>query len=56
MRWVRQGLQAPAAVMAVVLLVWLIQDFTVRVAYPFDIEWMEGGMLVHAWRLRQGLA
>ena len=55
MRWVRQGLQAPAAVMAVVLLVWLIQDFTVRVAYPFDIEWMEGGMLVHAWRLRQGL-
>lgn len=26
-----------------------------RNAYPFDLEWMEGGMLVHAWRLREGL-
>jgi hypothetical protein len=26
-----------------------------RVGYPFDLEWMEGGMLVHSWRLLQGL-
>ncbi len=26
-----------------------------RVPYPFDLEWMEGGMLAHAWRLQQGL-
>ncbi len=26
-----------------------------RVAYPFDLEWMEGGMLAHAWRLERGL-
>ena len=26
-----------------------------RLWYPFDLEWMEGGMLAHAWRLDQGL-
>ncbi len=26
-----------------------------RWAYPFDLEWMEGGMLAHAWRLQQGM-
>jgi hypothetical protein len=26
-----------------------------RVGYPFDLEWMEGGMLAHAWRLQHGL-
>ena len=26
-----------------------------RVFYPFEIEWMEGGMLTHAARLREGL-
>ncbi|MEY3212442.1 MAG: hypothetical protein RIT28_2923 [Pseudomonadota bacterium] len=25
-----------------------------RLTYPFDIEWMEGGMLVHALRIEQG--
>lgn len=27
-----------------------------RVPYPFDLEWMEGGMLAHAWRLQHGRA
>ena len=27
-----------------------------RVAYPYDLEWMEGGLLHHALRLHQGLA
>jgi len=26
-----------------------------RNAYPFDLEWMEGGMLAHGWRLQRGL-
>lgn len=37
------------------LLFKLLTLFAARVGYPFDIEWMEGGMLVHVWRLRQGL-
>src|SRR5712691_1385298 len=28
--------------------------FARRLAYPYDLEWMEGGMLVHAWRLMHG--
>ncbi|MFT4624790.1 MAG: hypothetical protein ACI8PZ_003453 [Myxococcota bacterium] len=26
-----------------------------RLPYAYDLEWMEGGMLAHAWRLQQGL-
>ncbi len=26
-----------------------------RLGYAFDLEWMEGGMLAHAWRIREGL-
>ena len=26
-----------------------------RIPYPFDLEWMEGGMLVHVQRLQEGL-
>lgn len=33
----------------------LLALYAARVDYPFDLEWMEGGMLVHVWRLRQGL-
>ena len=31
--------------------------FTVlqRLLYPYDLEWMEGGMLIHAWRIQQDL-
>lgn len=28
---------------------------TGRIAYPYDLEWMEGGMLHHAQRLHEGL-
>ncbi|MCB9777155.1 MAG: DUF2029 domain-containing protein [Alphaproteobacteria bacterium] len=31
------------------------QGVAARVTYPFDLEWMEGGMLMHAWRVAQGL-
>jgi len=26
-----------------------------RHPYPYDLEWMEGGVVAHAWRLRHGL-
>ncbi len=34
---------------------WLGTTFAGRVGYPFDLEWMEGGMLLHAFRVRDGL-
>ncbi|MCB9673753.1 MAG: DUF2029 domain-containing protein [Alphaproteobacteria bacterium] len=27
--------------------------FAGRLTYPYDLEWMEGGMLTHAWRIRE---
>jgi hypothetical protein len=32
-----------------------VEVWASRAAYPFDLEWMEGGMLAHAWRLERGL-
>jgi hypothetical protein len=32
----------------------LVFAFVRRLAYPYDLEWMEGGMLCHALRLVQG--
>jgi hypothetical protein len=32
----------------------LIEAIAGRVAYPYDLEWMEGGLLQHALRIRQG--
>lgn len=38
--------------------VWLCADlaalWAARLGHPFDLEWMEGGVLVHAWRLAAG--
>ena len=33
----------------------LVEAIAGRVAYPYDLEWMEGGMLHHALRIRLGL-
>jgi hypothetical protein len=32
----------------------LLWMFARRLAYPYDLEWMEGAMLLHAHRLREG--
>lgn len=48
-------LQAPLVVLAGGLLAYLLYGAVERIAYPYDIEWMEGGMLVHVWRIREGL-
>jgi len=45
----------PVAVGFVTILGYLLHAFYVRLRYPFDLEWIEGGMLVEALRLRQGL-
>ena len=43
------------ALVALALLGNLALLWTARIPYPYDLEWMEGGMLAHAWRLNQGL-
>ncbi len=42
-------------VAAVILGAQIGETFWARLFYPFDLEWMEGGMLAHAWRLQRGL-
>ncbi len=50
------ALQVAAPLLAaLVLLAVLASAWAGRVPYPFDLEWMEGGMLAHAWRLDRGL-
>ena len=40
--------------LAAALLVSLVTVVFGRLTYPFDLEWMEGGMLAHAYWLQQG--
>jgi hypothetical protein len=55
MRVPREWLDVAPLVAAFVLLVSVLRGFWARVAHPYDLEWMEGGMLAHAWRLVHGL-
>jgi len=43
----------PLAVGAV-LVAAVVQGMAGRLTYPYDLEWMEGGQLSHAWRLLHG--
>ena len=43
-----------AAVPALVQLGWHARLFAGRATYPLDLEWMEGGVLVHAQRIAAG--
>jgi hypothetical protein len=37
-------------------LLWALgQVWVSRITHPFDLEWMEGGMLTHSWRILEGL-
>jgi hypothetical protein len=47
-------LAVPTAAAALLLLA-LTALWVARVPYPYDLEWMEGGMLAHAWRLANDL-
>src|SRR5262245_21490265 len=48
-------LDVAALLLAGALLVPLLLLWARRAAHPFDLEWMEGGMLAHAWRIQHGL-
>ncbi len=49
------GIDALALALGGALLVLLGGIWASHLAYPYDIEWMEGGMLAHAWRVQRGL-
>jgi hypothetical protein len=42
------------AIPALTQLVWHARLFAGRATFPLDLEWMEGGMLIHAQRIAQG--
>jgi hypothetical protein len=52
---IERAVVAAATGLAGVALAVLAVLFAARVSYSFDIEWLEGGALLHALRLRQGL-
>ncbi len=52
-RWILIG-PALAATAGAAQLALLCYIFFTRMAYPFDLEWMEGGMLCHALQLLAG--
>src|SRR5262249_3429787 len=51
---VKRWLWALAAAPGVVQLALLVFAIGRRFAFPYDLEWMEGGMLNHALRLSEG--
>jgi len=53
-RW-PERLEALALALAALLVVRLGAVWLARMSHPFDLEWMEGALLVQAWRLEHGL-
>lgn len=54
--WLRRVLGTLALILAAALVYRLGVIWSARVFHPYDLEWMEGGMLAHAWRLSEGRA
>ncbi len=52
--WLLRAVVLAAAVVGLVQMVWHARLFAQRLTFPLDLEWMEGGMLVHARRLASG--
>ena len=52
--WTPRIFNAVALAALAVFAVRLAALWAGRWSYPYDLEWMEGGMLVHAWRLLHG--
>ncbi len=53
-RWMRILAEIPMLAMAVGMFVLLYRTVAPRLTYPYDLEWMEGGMLLHAARIADG--
>ena len=47
---------APMLGMTLAIVALLTRTFLARVGHPYDLEWMEGGMLLHALRVMEGQA
>ena len=50
-----RALDVIALAPAIALVSALTWAWSKRWSYPYDLEWMEGGMLAHAWRLARGM-
>jgi hypothetical protein len=46
------ALLALPALLATWITITTIATFAWRLTYPYDLEWMEGGVLAHAWRVQ----
>ncbi len=55
-RWSAVLADLPQVVLAVLVGLLLWQTFLGRVGYSYDLEWMEGGMLIHGLRVMEGKA
>jgi len=55
-RWQRALAELPIVVMAAAIVTLLVRTVWSRLDYPYDLEWMEGGMLLHAHRVLDGQA
>lgn len=53
--WSRRLLLALSILVGLTLVGRLTPVWWAHLTFPWDLEWMEGGMLAHAWRLREGL-
>ncbi|MCB9557034.1 MAG: glycosyltransferase family 39 protein [Deltaproteobacteria bacterium] len=56
LRWTSVVVLGAAVACAVAQLGLLGYVFFARLNYPLDVEWMESGMLAHAWRVMNGLS
>ena len=54
-RWFVHLADVPIVAMSVGVLILLVRTVLGRVNHEFDLEWMEGGMLLHAARVAEGL-
>ncbi|MBW2454096.1 MAG: hypothetical protein JRI68_06285, partial [Deltaproteobacteria bacterium] len=54
-RWTLGALLLPLVALAGWHVIQLTRTFAGRLAYPMELEWMEGGQLYHAYRLLHGL-
>ena len=53
-RWKRALADLPLVLLSAGILVLLLRTVASRLDYPYDLEWMEGGMLLHAHRVLDG--
>jgi hypothetical protein len=53
-RWQRVLADFPLYALSLGMLTLLVQTAWSRLGYPYDLEWMEGGMLNHAHRVLEG--